>query len=1358
MAGKKYSIEQFSPGILIETEVKRKIEPGVLELDISENFTSTISILDLDWNLSRAEIKFKSIRKGDRIQAAVFEVSPSQNHIRLSVRHLLDKPFETQNWKDLKLGNMVSGKTVDRLSNGQVIELDNGLTGVIFEHSYDGNQFQVVKKDRVTNLLTLSKPKELDLSKDQENKELPQSGIIIKDEDFRSFQNFTKSIYKGFAEKDSLDFLESAFEIEPQLFSKEFVAPNRLYLSFGLTHSAWENFQYQVVAGLLNKTNTDESITKEAIEFIKNQTFWINISKRDKGSDSFTIYNEQLSFHGVINLFDDESCQFFILSTSFGRKDYKGSKGKQHSSINGSFVLREGISILTPTDNVPIGETKDQVGIYERLTLKNQAFQIISDLKSKTGEIIRSSGKSLQIFDKFLEYQIDQAKKSLPAPFLLKEIKRTQGSEHISWILPPDVDDYFGKDEEGDIYLDLKEKIKSTKKDREYEHKKIGSAKARQFGELWLLLIEDSLPLNEVKELYIQKKASLRQFQVQREIIRDFFDKKLKLDHIENLLVDPKRISAPIVSPAQLINENLKKTENEQSDNTQIKAVRKAIGNKDIFLIQGPPGTGKTTVIAEVVNQLVNNGEKILVTSQTHIAVDNVLEKLTKEKSLSLLRLGAKNKIRESLQSYHPSEQIHAYTNDFLKFIDTQKTIIKLWSQGKNQEDITSAIKILREDYSDVIRDKLARFNFDLVALLISGKITNIDSILETLEKWTGSLESGLEKIIAPILYSSIDVVFATCIGIKLDKEFSEIEFKFDTVIIDEAGKANLAESLAAISMAKKIILVGDQKQLPPYIESDLLDTNEDGSFPRSKFGYRFGKEETEYALKTSFFEFLIKRIDRNQFPPTNKEMLNYQHRMHPSIGKFVSESFYDGILNMGSSTHLNELVLPAPFKKEIIFFSTGAFNDPYEEQNGFSIINRSEALIVVQDILPKLIDYGLKETQIAVIAPYKSQVALIKKEIEISTNQSLNNIEVATLDSFQGMEFDVIVFSFTRSASPNQEKKRVGFLDDARRLNVAFSRAKKKLILVGNSRTLTHKSSHYDGLFDFTRLFQKLEELSNDESIGAFYESNDDDFDFKSPHERFKEKHPVGSMANGIVKALVPFGAFVTISGIDGLVHKSNISQYSITDLSDVLEVGQEVKVMILSINDIDKKLSLGLKQVSYFEFKNKYPVGSIINGKVKTIVEYGAYISAYGQEGLLRKSNINARDKTEFSELIKVDQEIKVYVFSYDDQKQNLAFSIQKPKTNIWDLFKKENPIMSKIRVKVSGVTEYGIFVNLSSGYTGLIHISQLNPIKREGLKNQYTKGEFIDALILNYNDKKKQIELSETLAMLKNKSRNV
>ena len=155
-----------------------------------------------------------------------------------------------------------------------------------------------------------------------------------------------------------------------------------------------------------------------------------------------------------------------------------------------------------------------------------------------------------------------------------------------------------------------------------------------------------------------------------------------------------------------------------------------------------------------------------------------------------------------------------------------------------------------------VFRDTLASLNGN-----------EIEQAITVLERWIDSIQGEYETLLKPLIYGNVDVVFATCIGIKTDQVFKYSSIKFDTVIIDEAGKANIAESLVAMELGEKVILVGDQMQLPPYIDSTLIDEKDADSFPRSKFGSNFPVDDIKEALKTSFFEFMINRIDKGEFP-----------------------------------------------------------------------------------------------------------------------------------------------------------------------------------------------------------------------------------------------------------------------------------------------------------------------------------------------------------------------------------------------------------------------------------------------------------------------------------------------------------
>lgn len=1361
--GKSNSIlDQYPVGNKVVGRIIKKIEPGTIFISTHYEITATISILDISWNLARAEMIYQSYQIGDHVTAIIIDSSEETKHIKLSLKEFSLRPSATKAWNTIKLGNILKGEIIENLPNTKIVKLENELLGIINkDYEYQGDEFQIIKKDNEKNIISLSNPTDFGVRRKESTEEKHSSPEIdVINEDLLSLESFKNSLYSNFAAEEEVGFIEHAFETVPELFSKQLVLSDSIILNFEFNSRSWDSFQSQIVPSLIDKIAEDKNDISEAIAQIEKQSFWINLSiKKYDQKDYFTIYNDSINFYGSIDELDSEACQFTVFKVSSDRKNNSAGMDQKYAAKNGSFLLNNGIIISPPGRSFSTGNYKNQHKTYEQLKIKTESFQRIEKLKVETGEIIKSEGEALKIFDKFLEYQEDYIKSNQPEAVKIdiKDLKRTHGSEYITWVLPSDVYDYLNNEEEY-VFLDLREKIKSSKQHKEHEYKKIGTGKAFEKDGVWLLSVEDSLPLDEVKELFIQKKVSVTQFQLQREIIRDFFDKKLKLDHVENLLVRPDKIKAPLIPDVNFKNEFLQKTEKDYPDNNQVKAVKKAIGNQNVFLIQGPPGTGKTTVISEVVQQLVANKKKILVASQTHVAVDNVLEKLASNEELSLLRVGPIGKISENLKQYHTSEQIKLYKKDFLTFIDVQTEIIRQLIDKVESEEIKKYIRDSSTSYSKTLLEKLSGYNYRLFDLLKKdGEVIDAKSVFQVLQKWKTDIESGLQEIIAPILFGSVDVVFATCIGIKSHSEFKDSEFKFDTVIIDEAGKANLAESLVAISMAKNIILVGDQMQLPPFMDSNLIDPNIEGSFPNSKYGKNFSFKDIEHALKTSFFEFLVNRIEGGNFPKDNLEKLNYQHRMHPNIGMFVSKSFYNGEVNMGEKTHLNKIELPKPFDKEITFINTGSYTDPYESSDGYSATNRSEAETIVQNVLPLLLKEGVAVSQVAIIAPYKSQVALIQNEIESSGNHLMINISVSTLDSFQGMEFDVIIFSFTRSASPNQQNKRVGFLDDARRLNVAFSRAKKKLILVGNKSTLTRKSSHFDKFFDYTGLFTNLVDLSKTPEAGRYCEITDFK-ELKSSYERFKEKYPLNSVTSGIVKSIVNFGIFVTVDGFDGLAHKSNLSHRVIKNINDLFEVDQEIKVKVIGLDDKKQEVEFGIKQlnqISEQDFKKKYPISSRTEGYITRIANYGIFVNIEGHEGLVHKTNIPNKLRHQISKHFILDQKVMVEILDYKDDLSRISFGLnnakEKKKISIQDL-KKKYPINSLITCPVKNVVNFGVFIEIEEDVDGLVHTSQLDPNKRDNLKLNYPSGKEIEVLITDYDFAKKRIELSESLALLK------
>ena len=324
---------------------------------------------------------------------------------------------------------------------------------------------------------------------------------------------------------------------------------------------------------------------------------------------------------------------------------------------------------------------------------------------------------------------------------------------------------------------------------------------------------------------------------------------------------------------------------------------------------------------------------------------------------------------------------------------------------------------------------------------------------------------------------------------------------------------------------------------------------------------------------------------------------------------------------------------------------------------------------------MPKLFENEAQPSSIAIIAPYKSQVANIKNYINKSDSCKFKNIDVSTLDSFQGKEYDIIIFSFTRSSdhnnAPFENGKRkfakVGFLDDARRLNVTFSRAKKKLILIGNSKTLVDSRSHFDRIFNYTELFKTLVHLSKKEEIGNFINVADL-YDFKSPFELFIEKYKKDDNTVGRFKAIGKnlngiFGLFVTVDGVDCLIPYSMMpKQYK--DNPDSLVASVEMNVSIHSIDIENKRVTIKFndnkktiankKNESWEATVNKYKKGDFVMGTIEKEVNFGYFIKIEtGLEGLLHKNNIRN------NKVPKPNETIKVKIIKIDSEKKQIAFS---------------------------------------------------------------------------------------------------
>ncbi|WP_252179484.1 AAA domain-containing protein [Endozoicomonas sp. 4G] len=339
----------------------------------------------------------------------------------------------------------------------------------------------------------------------------------------------------------------------------------------------------------------------------------------------------------------------------------------------------------------------------------------------------------------------------------------------------------------------------------------------------------------------------------------------------------------------------------------------------------------------------------------------------------------------------------------------------------------------------------------------LEDSLQRLMAVIQNLTHWFDKLKNERQQALYKILIENVNVVGATCIGINTKSLFRELDF--DVVIVDESGQIQLHNLIVPLSRASKTILVGDHKQLPPVVSDEVLEEIESQGFEDYKDLYRL-----------SWFEHLWENA-----PEDRKIMLDTQFRCPSIISDFVSEAFYDGQYYAGTGMEKKKPLLsfcPQPM----------IWIDTYRLPNKTELSFDQDGRIVVEDnvcetkLVVNILEESIKELpelaecrEIGIIVPYANHVKAIQKAIRreqkkgnlLELTMPLNEL-VASVDSFQGQERDLIIFTFTRS----NPRGKVGFLSDWRRLNVAQTRAKKQLIMIGDSGTLT-KGSKREGAHD---------------------------------------------------------------------------------------------------------------------------------------------------------------------------------------------------------------------------------------------------------------------------------------------------
>ena len=452
--------------------------------------------------------------------------------------------------------------------------------------------------------------------------------------------------------------------------------------------------------------------------------------------------------------------------------------------------------------------------------------------------------------------------------------------------------------------------------------------------------------------------------------------------------------------------------ENEGLNPSQKDAIHFALKQREIAVIHGPPGTGKTTTIVEYIKQEVKAGSKLLACAPSNVAVDNLLKKLTEaarsaSRKIRVVRLGHPARIQNVLQKHSldaligQSDQTQL-VQDVKHDIESTLAKMKKSKGGKGNVGLRNELKELRKEFRE--REKKA----------IKEILSNADVVLATLTSatpWDGPLKHLKDE-------------------------------HFNVTVIDECSQSLEMACWIPMLQSRKVVLAGDHKQLPPTIMS------------------------TDAAHKGLSFTLMERVIQSQEKQGENVvKMLSTQYRMNENIMKWSSNTFYQNKLIADASVNKHLLCdLPGVSKDEnttvplILIDTTGCDMNEVETSDEISKANEGEVALVVLHI-QKLVDSGVNPAEIAVITPYNLQVELIRLQI----HEKYPQLEVRSVDGFQGREKEAVIISLVRS-NPRRE---IGFLGETRRLNVAVTRARRHVALICSVETVS-SDKNIKGLTDY--------------------------------------------------------------------------------------------------------------------------------------------------------------------------------------------------------------------------------------------------------------------------------------------------
>jgi len=579
-------------------------------------------------------------------------------------------------------------------------------------------------------------------------------------------------------------------------------------------------------------------------------------------------------------------------------------------------------------------------------------------------------------------------------------------------------------------------------------------------------------------------------------------------------------LRALLTAPQELVPGNAPAPTEEQSGEhltaEQRRAVELAVATPHAFFIQGPPGTGKTTVITEIVQRLVHRGERVLLLSTTHVAVDEVLRRIEKRSGVLPVRLTwSAAKVDEDVRGYAYETAVGELVKKVLRRRDDSAHIWarRLSKGGSAQQDRIELLKRLEERWIEVGREQGAR--------------------------------SALQEEIGAALLQAANLICATTVGVA-SKKFAHIG-DVDTLIVDEASRVTDAEFLIGAVRARRWILVGDEHQLPPHVEPEVeylllamvacsmvdrkivkdlpsaverlaREWDEEEKlhafriqsvleiadplhqsaewpehykvpFERALGRHKQGDEESFRELVRTIRYFLIQSLfERGVLacPGALRARLTEQRRMIDPIARFVREPVYQGAYVSPDTATLAKLgvkrLVCDAFPQPVTFLNT-EFQGQHaaEEMIRTGFVNDLEARWIVEacDHFERGLSRGQVpgRTTVSILCFYREQARRIRAQLDQRSraHQKLQFRVIDAIDRIQGQESDIVFISFCRAKRWYQT---LGpsfglWLRDIRRLNVAFTRARRALVLVGHRPTLEKLGkyqpfySHLFNLFD---------------------------------------------------------------------------------------------------------------------------------------------------------------------------------------------------------------------------------------------------------------------------------------------------